>query len=275
MSRAAISIGGTLAFLALCFLCVTCHGPEIQQALAPMQVEPSLRVRLVDGKVELRGTLPDEEIRANILARAKNTYGDNIVFHNLTVNDMMSEAGWMPSALGMFDLMSEVKRGGFGIDKNALTVTGIVKSNDIKTRLLADASAMNPKLTIIDAVEVEAAVVQNTINQFLEGRTIEFTVASANILPSGKAILDTIALLVKDAPDATIEVGGHTDNQGNDKANMTLSRRRADATNEYLVSRGVVNERLTAVGYGETQPVATNFTPEGRQRNRRIVFTLK
>lgn len=71
-----------------------------------------------------------------------------------------------------------------------------------------------------------------------------------------------------------IELSGHTDNVGSDDANLKLSDDRAKAVTRYLVSKGIKEERIIAKGYGETKPVATNETDEGRQLNRRVEFTI-
>jgi OOP family OmpA-OmpF porin len=76
-------------------------------------------------------------------------------------------------------------------------------------------------------------------------------------------------------PDAVIEISGHTDSVGNDDTNSQLSQRRAEEVSEYLKKAGVGAERMTAVGYGKTRPVASNDTEEGRARNRRIEFDVK
>ena len=71
-----------------------------------------------------------------------------------------------------------------------------------------------------------------------------------------------------------IELGGHTDNVGSEASNQKLSEQRAKAVYDYLVQHGVPAERLTYKGYGQSQPVADNSTPEGRRQNRRTVFTI-
>jgi outer membrane protein OmpA-like peptidoglycan-associated protein len=71
-----------------------------------------------------------------------------------------------------------------------------------------------------------------------------------------------------------IEIGGHTDNTGDKAKNKTLSMNRAKAVKDYLVSKGIDATRLTAVGYGDSAPVADNGTPEGRAQNRRTVFKV-
>ncbi|MHB1143534.1 MAG: OmpA family protein [Thiobacillus sp.] len=70
--------------------------------------------------------------------------------------------------------------------------------------------------------------------------------------------------------NVNIEVAGHTDSRGSDKYNMSLSQRRAEAVRNYLISKGIAADRLSAKGYGESQPVADNATDEGRFKNRRV-----
>jgi outer membrane protein OmpA-like peptidoglycan-associated protein len=85
-------------------------------------------------------------------------------------------------------------------------------------------------------------------------------------------ILDTVAQVMRDFPDITIEVQGHTDSRGRDEHNMRLSQARAESVRTYLVSQGIPAERMTAHGYGETQPIESNATREGRDLNRRVEF---
>lgn len=274
MSRAMIIAGGILAFLLLCYLCATMHGPALTTTttLAP----PSLWTSIQGGKVTLTGTLPDEATRTGIIDEATKIYGTGNVIDELKISETVDKAAWMPAGLSMFGLLKDgVKKAGFGFENGKLTVNGIVKNTDAENKLLSDVRAALPSLDVVDNVEIEAAAVQNDIGKFLETRTIEFAIGSAVILPRGKAILDTVAMMLAEAPDALIEVSGHTDNQGDDKANWILSQRRADATEAYLIKKGVIDRRMTSKGFGETVPVADNGTPEGRQRNRRIQFSLR
>jgi OOP family OmpA-OmpF porin len=70
-------------------------------------------------------------------------------------------------------------------------------------------------------------------------------------------------------------IEGHTDSQGNDQANLALSQARAEAVRQYLVGRGVAQDKVRAVGRGEQQPVATNDSPEGRANNRRVEIVVQ
>ena len=75
-------------------------------------------------------------------------------------------------------------------------------------------------------------------------------------------------------PDLRIEVGGHTDSRGSDALNLRLSQRRAESVLEYLAQAGVSRSRLSAVGYGEARPVASNDNETGRALNRRVEFVV-
>jgi OOP family OmpA-OmpF porin len=83
--------------------------------------------------------------------------------------------------------------------------------------------------------------------------------------------LDEIAVMIKKDPKLKVEVQGHTDSVGSDKYNMGLSMRRANAVRDYLIKKGgIAADRLTAVGFGESKPIAPNTTKEGRAKNRRV-----
>jgi len=86
--------------------------------------------------------------------------------------------------------------------------------------------------------------------------------------------LDKVVTTLKSMPTLRIRVEGHTDSMGDDAANLRISQQRADAVRSFLISMGVPADRLEAVGYGETRPIASNQTAEGRARNRRTAFEV-
>ena len=90
------------------------------------------------------------------------------------------------------------------------------------------------------------------------------------LLPAARTALDNVAEVLKANPDRSIVVEGHTDSQGSNDSNMELSRNRANAVREYLVSKGVAPEIISAVGLGPARSVADNKTVEGRANNRRV-----
>ncbi|WP_277095214.1 MULTISPECIES: OmpA family protein [Acinetobacter] len=103
---------------------------------------------------------------------------------------------------------------------------------------------------------------------------INFPTASKVLPQKNKEILDEAAKLIQNVPNVKLTVAGYTDSTGNAEANKTLSQRRAQSVLDYLVSKGVNKDQLTAVGYGAENPIADNVTAEGKFRNRRIEFKV-
>jgi outer membrane protein OmpA-like peptidoglycan-associated protein len=103
---------------------------------------------------------------------------------------------------------------------------------------------------------------------------IEFESARDIIRPQSFKILDKVVQVMLDNPAYLLKIAGHTDSQGDDDANLVLSYKRAKATEKYLVDNGIAPARLDAVGYGETKPIDSNDTGEGRATNRRVEFEI-
>jgi outer membrane protein OmpA-like peptidoglycan-associated protein len=112
----------------------------------------------------------------------------------------------------------------------------------------------------LQPIEVNASVVL---------KNIFFDVNKYDLKNESQVELDKLVQLLQDNPTVFIQIGGHTDNIGNDTDNLKLSENRAKSVVNYLISKGIASARLSAKGYGETQPVADNNTEEGRARNRR------
>lgn len=107
----------------------------------------------------------------------------------------------------------------------------------------------------------------------LDGVTFELN--SDRLRPDAKTILDDVAEVMQRYPEMLVEVAGHTDSIGSDAYNQQLSQKRAAAVRQYLVDAGIGADRMTAVGYGETEPVDSNDTLEGRERNRRVELRIQ
>ena len=96
-----------------------------------------------------------------------------------------------------------------------------------------------------------------------------FDTGKSTLKSSSFLELNEVVEVMKLKKKMNIEVAGHTDDVGSDASNISLSQARADAVRNYLISKGIEANRIVAVGYGETQPVADNTTEEGRKQNRR------
>jgi outer membrane protein OmpA-like peptidoglycan-associated protein/uncharacterized protein YidB (DUF937 family) len=147
-----------------------------------------------------------------------------------------------------------VRSGAFNVDEQVRLATQ--RATDAVTSLKSGFSAQD----LVSALNLDV---------------INFASGSAEIPQGSDDFLNKAAVAMKSAPAGTmIEVGGHTDNSGDETSNFQLSQARADAVRTYLVSQGVNPAMLVTKGYGDTRPVSSNDTDEGRFRNRRIEFTV-
>lgn len=105
-------------------------------------------------------------------------------------------------------------------------------------------------------------------------KNIFFDYNKATVRQESEAELSRLASLLRENPSVRMEISGHTDNVGGDDYNQKLSENRAKAVVDYLVASGIGGDRLLYAGYGKSQPIATNDTPEGRQENRRTEFKI-
>ena len=130
------------------------------------------------------------------------------------------------------------------------------------------------------AAEIEQDLQGASVERVGEGIKITFNsgllfdVNKATLRDASKAELTKLAQILNKYPDTNILVEGHTDNTGSEEYNLELSRQRAQSVENYLASLNVDPTRFTIMGYGESQPVATNDTAEGRQQNRRVDLAI-
>jgi outer membrane protein OmpA-like peptidoglycan-associated protein len=165
-------------------------------------------------------------------------------------------------------------------------------SNGMKGNELKGLPAGNYKFIAYDAFNCQASGIVKFIepevllDEFEEGlQTIEegesivlqnifFEFNKTTLLPESYPELDKVAAFVLNNNIKLIEIGGHTDSEGSEAYNQKLSEGRAKSVVEYLKSKGIVMDRMQAVGYGELKPIDTNLTEQGRAVNRRVEFTL-
>ena len=105
-------------------------------------------------------------------------------------------------------------------------------------------------------------------------KNVFFNTGKWEVKKDSYAELDRLVALLSDIPNLKIEISGHTDNVGSESFNELLSKRRADAVVNFLVAKGVDKKRLSAKGYGQSRPVGSNYTDEGRAQNRRTEFEI-
>lgn len=113
-------------------------------------------------------------------------------------------------------------------------------------------------------------VFERDVSLIIEG--VNFKTDSADLTEGAKQILDEVVITLKDFPEVTLDIQGHTDSDASDAYNMDLSRRRSMSVRKYLIDNGIAANRLTTSWYGERRPIAPNTTPLGKAKNRRIEF---
>ena len=122
-------------------------------------------------------------------------------------------------------------------------------------------------VTKVYVTEEDKRVVREAI------QNLEFDFGKATIKERSLSSLDRVADILT-SKNFSLKLSGHTDNVGSAEGNLKLSKERAESVKQYLVSKGANPSRIEATGYGKTQPIASNATEAGRQKNRRVEFTL-
>jgi len=107
-----------------------------------------------------------------------------------------------------------------------------------------------------------------------ELKGVTFETGKANMMSGSTKILEATVKGLQKYDTVKVEISGHTDNVGGEEFNMKLSQARADAVRDYLIQKGIAENRITAVGYGFRSPKGDNRTPEGRAKNRRIEISI-
>ncbi len=131
-----------------------------------------------------------------------------------------------------------------------------------------------PAVAAFQEVTKDVALKNIAVGSKIILKNIFFDFDKATLRPESTNELERLTKLLNDVPTLKIEISGHTDSKGADDYNKKLSNSRAKAVVDYLITKGISADRLTSVGYGEEQPIATNDTDDGRQLNRRTEFKI-
>jgi OmpA-OmpF porin, OOP family len=240
-----------------------------------------------EGQIQLRGRVADLRARNATQSYARALFGSEAVYGAMRLDDALP-TGWSTRVLTALEALSHLSSGAAIVQPDMVTVrgrTGDPEASAEISRLLSQklGEAENFVINVayeemLDPVLTEAPPTPEEcvsgINAILAGNKITFAPGSSTIEGAAAETLTAIAEIVKSCEGVQMEIAGHTDSQGREEMNQQLSQGRAEAVLNALLARRVLTTGLSARGYGEATPVADNDTPEGREANRRIEFTL-
>lgn len=238
-----------------------------------------------EGHVQLRGRLPDRLARASVesFANAHFAGGNTYMAARLDPN---LPAGWPVRTMIALEALAQLSSGSVVVEPDTIQLKGRTGNQDAKfeiSRMLSDQLGQGQQFDL-DVTYVEtldpSTFIPSPIECLADIRAaaaevqIKFEPSSATITQEAQPTMDRLAEILLKCGPLRLEIQGHTDSQGRESMNLTLSQSRAEAVIEELMNRRILVSSIVAKGYGEAQPIADNETEEGREANRRIEFHL-
>jgi OOP family OmpA-OmpF porin len=230
----------------------------------------------------LTGYVPDNNVHAAIVAAAGRKFFSEKVVDNLKAS-VGAPSGFTAAVVPALGALSRLSTGTLVVSDREVKLSGDAfydaAPSQIRNNLAKDFPQgwqLKADISVKPAAApVDATVCQQLFSELLAKGTIRFESARSTLDPDSAGLLDRLIETALRCPTANIEIAGHTDSDGENAANQALSEKRALAVMDYLVKAGLPASRFSAIGYGSTQPVATNDTDEGKAQNRRIEFVVK
>jgi OOP family OmpA-OmpF porin len=238
-----------------------------------------------EGLIQLRGRHGTDRAKLSVANFARAEFGSDNV-HDTTRVDSSMPDGWGIRVLIGLEALSKLHHGTLVVTPVMIELKGVTALPEAQTEVtqilserLGEASRYQINVTYdetLNRVELPPTPQEcvDRINRILDERQITFEPGSIKVEGEAMDVVKRIAEAMDGCDEVAMEIGGHTDSQGREPMNLTLSQARAEAVMDALLGLEVLTKRLTARGYGETRPIADNETEEGRQRNRRIEFRL-
>ncbi|UFZ06747.1 OmpA family protein [Bradyrhizobium ontarionense] len=236
-----------------------------------------------DGHVRLSGYVPDEAARRDLVGAATASFVTETVEDGLKIGDG-APTDFARSLKTTFPALARLWSTTLAAKDADITIEGQAiydKSGEQVRKELADAAGDGFKLGDVkigikpESPPLPVDACQPAFSGLLEKGRIHFSTGSAELSRESLALLDHLVDVAQRCKAAEIAIEGHTDSVGDTENNIDLSKRRAAAVLGYIGGAGIDTSRMTAEGYGETRPIASNDTPEGRAQNRRIEFVVK
>lgn len=235
---------------------------------------PVFNAQSSGGVITLQGTVPDQETATHIVDAARRLHQGATIVNNVRVAEVAGPT-WLESIGGILDVVTRLDPWTVDIADGVLTITGLTLDEDSLAAISVLAEqVVAGQLTVTTDIQVNPAAAAVELTQLLAGAGM-FENGDAILSAEGRQLLDQAIEVLQASPLAGLVVEAHTDDLGSEDDNLTLSQLQAEAVVAYLVAGGIDTGRLSAVGYGESRPIADNVTEEGRAQNRRIEFVLE
>lgn len=236
----------------------------------------------VANTVTLEGYVPDNNVHAAIVAAVGRKFFAEKLVDNLKASAGAPQ-GFQNAVVAALGALSRVSTGSLMLSDREVKLSGdalyAVAADQIRGSIggeLPQGWGVKADVSVKPvASAVDPTVCQQLFFELLGKAKIRFDSGRATIDRDSMGLLDKLIETALRCPTANIEVAGHTDSDGDNTANMALSEKRAQAVSDYLIKAGLPPDRLRAVGYGSSQPVAANDTDDGKAKNRRIDFVVK
>ena len=238
-----------------------------------------------EGLVQLNGRLNDEIVAQTAESFAIARFGSATVSNRARTDEALP-GDWPLRVLSGLEALSLLSNGSARVTAEDITVTGNTGSKSARSdisKLLSDklgeGSRFSVEVTYLEKLDPVASMLtpdecEAKIAEILKVRKITFEPGSDTVDATSLGTLDEISKVLGNCTELRMEIAGHTDSQGRETMNEALSKSRALAVLNALRDRRVATSSFTAEGYGETKPIASNDTEEGREANRRIEITL-
>ena len=240
-----------------------------------------------DCGIILSGYVPTEAAKRALFAEAERLFSGSVVDQTVVVAQGAPDAGWLETAVANMEGLVKLDSGEFSMTDWDSVLTGKVLSGDIRAAINTSIGGLSsnyngatniavPDLAAANTGQINSeSVCQGLFNKLKGDNKISFAYNRAEISGAPSiALLNALASAATQCSSFHVSVEGHTDADGADAYNLDLSQRRANAVLSYLVQNGVDASNVSATGYGETNPIASNDTPQGMAQNRRIEFKV-
>lgn len=252
-----------------------------KNALVPPVPKPyRLTLASRGGAVAIAGHLPDDAAKARLLDAIRSLWSGPVDDRVAVIPG--APAGFLDALLAALPSVARLSDGGLDLSDQTLKISGAAPTAPLAERIRGWIAGHLPRgfalggaeVTVVPPAQVAPDLCRAGLSAVQANGRIRFATGSADLDTDDVRVLDGLVLAALRCGSAHVLVEGHTDSVGDPAANMALSQRRATAVAEYLVAAGIPAERLSAIGFGDTRPVADNQTDQGRQSNRRIDFSV-